>query len=349
MRAVAIVAVLISHLAPNCHAFGIAGVEWFFVLSGYLVGGIFCRQYLHGDKFGRKELFNFWNRRWWRTLPNYYLFVIVFIFFGIWKLGWPIPVKDVLLSLVFLQNLGWPPSSYFNISWSLAVEEIFYLTFPLAVILWGLVVGRSRKAIFLGALSIILISTIWRFSSSPENWDGGMRKIVLGRLDAIQFGVLGALAHEWLPNVWKRLSPVALLGFAITIFCFWATHVQYPFGRDIVSPEILFFLWPLGGLLLLPMIVRLGRPGGVFELFSVGVTTISKISYSIYLCHLPLKHVIKAGFLEAFGDGTLVWVISKIVTLAAIFGVSWLLFTYFESPMMRFRQPEKRTRRSLAK
>jgi peptidoglycan/LPS O-acetylase OafA/YrhL len=85
VRALAIILVLLSHSRNLLISFypgldflkagGFFGVELFFVLSGFLIGGILIKDIQAGFDFG--ILKNFWKRRWLRTLPNYYLFLII--------------------------------------------------------------------------------------------------------------------------------------------------------------------------------------------------------------------------------------------------------------------------------
>ncbi|RYE13802.1 MAG: hypothetical protein EOP34_08005 [Rickettsiales bacterium] len=74
-RAIAIGLVLMSHFGHNAlDALGFWGVELFFALSGFLIGQILWRNFSQTDNWSGKQILNFWQRRWWRTLPNYYLF-----------------------------------------------------------------------------------------------------------------------------------------------------------------------------------------------------------------------------------------------------------------------------------
>ena len=109
LRAIAVLMVLSSHalffvrpLFPAIQAlslFGYLGVELFFVLSGFLVGGIAIRSF--GAQPGTADLFGFWVRRWFRTLPNYYLFLGVNL-----AMAAPAGPGGVAPYLVFLQNLA---------------------------------------------------------------------------------------------------------------------------------------------------------------------------------------------------------------------------------------------------
>jgi peptidoglycan/LPS O-acetylase OafA/YrhL len=109
-----------------CVAFA---VEWFFVLSGFLIGGMLIRGF-EAQGTGWSSVRNFWLRRWFRTIPNYGLFLAVnagLVWWGIregrfeWRFA------------VFAQGLAWPPDTplFYSEAWSLAVEEWFYLLLPL--------------------------------------------------------------------------------------------------------------------------------------------------------------------------------------------------------------------------
>ena len=107
------------------------GVGMFFVLSGFLIGRILLRTVAHEDSDGRM-LVRFWVWRWFRTLPNYYLVLIVLVAVT-WSLSAPlVPLPDHLARyFTFMQNLAWPHPEFFGEAWSLAVEEWFYLCIPI--------------------------------------------------------------------------------------------------------------------------------------------------------------------------------------------------------------------------
>ena len=142
LRTLAIVGVVIGHGKPILGAADTEfpwiplgdGVDMFFVLSGYLIGGILISEFVVPGKLGLRELFHFLQRRWFRTLPNYYLILGVNVLFA--YLGWSMGNLDFFSwkFLCFTQNLNWHFEGFFWESWSLAVEEWFYLTFPLLVL-----------------------------------------------------------------------------------------------------------------------------------------------------------------------------------------------------------------------
>jgi peptidoglycan/LPS O-acetylase OafA/YrhL len=138
LRATAIILVVIYHLfvqwpvtdpgIRDWTKYGQYGVDLFFVLSGWLIGGLYWREYL---KFGDVHVGRFWMRRWFRTLPPYYVallisWVAVYTQRGTpWDSGY----------LFFIQNFYYQ-IPYFSVSWSLAVEEHFYLFAPLLLLAW---------------------------------------------------------------------------------------------------------------------------------------------------------------------------------------------------------------------
>src|SRR5688572_4697894 len=80
-RALAITLVLVSHFVKRCEILGFYGVELFFALSGFLIGGILYRDLAASPGWTFPRVKHFWFRRWWRTLPNYYLFLIIALIF----------------------------------------------------------------------------------------------------------------------------------------------------------------------------------------------------------------------------------------------------------------------------
>ena len=144
LRAIAISLVLISHctflLFPDTttqfidliRIMGAIGVDLFFVLSGYLIGGILIK-FWDEDIPKWTTLFKFWKRRWLRTLPNYFLILILNVLIA-FIIGLSLP-KSVLLYTLFLQNFVVDHPDFFTEAWSLSVEEFAYLLLPFILFL----------------------------------------------------------------------------------------------------------------------------------------------------------------------------------------------------------------------
>lgn len=166
------------------------GVSIFFVLSGFLIGTILIKT-LNKEGVSGKTLFDFWQRRWGRTLPAYYL--ILFIHFVLQHFIYKhISGSSIFPFLVFLQNFAYPfTKPMFGESWSLAVEEYFYLTAPVLIVL-GIIYGKLsvKKSLLITACIVITATTGFRYYrylidpiQTAESLDVIFRKQVITRLD----------------------------------------------------------------------------------------------------------------------------------------------------------------------
>jgi peptidoglycan/LPS O-acetylase OafA/YrhL len=157
LRAIAILAVIFGHgqqflpspfksvfyyLAPD-------GVTIFFVLSGFLIGNILLKMLQH-DPLQKRLLFQFWKRRWMRTLPNYYLALIILCIVHL-LFDPSFTMQSAWKHFIFSQNLLTnQDSSFFQESWSLSIEEWFYLLIPaLLFLLFYFFKPGKQKAVLL--------------------------------------------------------------------------------------------------------------------------------------------------------------------------------------------------------
>ncbi len=231
LRFMAIMLVVIGHGLVLLPAFGgvyeffrifdFLGVEFFFVLSGFLIGTIFLKTF--SDDSGVKDLMYFWKRRWWRTLPNYYLFILINL------VGFSLLKEDFNFDwryLFFLQNLTSPNEGFFSVSWSLTVEEWFYVTVPL-IFLISLRLSKNKAiAIWSTFVIVVAASLIGRYhyiTNFDATWGDEMRRVALLRLDSLIYGVAAAWlwlkSQEFLTKYKFHLFVVGilLLGFGISI------------------------------------------------------------------------------------------------------------------------------------
>src|SRR5476651_2470340 len=153
LRAAAIVMVLAFHYiaVSGKSTFGFigdigwTGVDLFFVLSGYLIGNQIFSQIVQGRNF---SLMTFYAKRLLRTLPNYYLVLAMYFIFPL-ALGERV-TAPLWQFLTFTQNLGLRPGQTFSHSWSLCIEEQFYLILPAIV----MVIARLKGARQVGWIAI---------------------------------------------------------------------------------------------------------------------------------------------------------------------------------------------------
>jgi peptidoglycan/LPS O-acetylase OafA/YrhL len=344
LRCVAILMVLVGHarfflrpMFPASQSFsvlGFLGVELFFVLSGFLIGGIILRSF--GDAPSGATLRGFWVRRWFRTLPNYYLFLLVNLL-----LPQTEPIRDVGRYLLFLQNLAWRAGLFFNESWSLAVEEWFYLLFPILLILASRVWPRQRVAVAVSLGLLFAAATAARVYAGATHaaWDTDVRKVVAYRLDALMVGVLAAFLKTWRPASWLRWRRA---GVAVGSILFVATVALY-FALDrnasFFAKTFYFTLTSASVFCLLPALDAWRDAQGRL---ARGVENISLWSYSLYLCQLPVSVLL----LSAFGDpetlgpqaGVLRVLGLTSAFLAGSVAVSAVVYRWFERPAMNLRE-----------
>jgi len=274
-----------AHLPLLAHVFVVAtmpgwiGVNLFFVLSGFLITGILL------DTKGNPQYYRrFYLRRALRILPAYYGFLLVLAVAP--KTGWldhrQVSWQFIALSFVYLSNvtnlLGVPMQ--YGALWSLAVEEHFYLGWPLVVR------SFSRRAVAICALSIVLICPVLRAIAfrRGDEYGAGYTWLVA---DGLAIGsLLGLLSRSWLADRrrMKRAS-IFCMGAAVALLTFGT-----PFGilltrtlwGGVLRPTALniFFAGALGCVLLIgtsnfKWIVQ--RP--VLQFFG-------RISYGLYLFHM---------------------------------------------------------------
>ncbi len=361
LRCVAILLVLFTHtlsfLDPENHYYklpvftGFAGVELFFVLSGFLIGTILLKIYNQPDAFDMIKVKTFWIRRWFRTLPNYYLMLFVYgvLFYGAHHINILGQIK-YLAYVVFLQNaVTYQPNEFFQIAWSLSIEEWFYLLFPLFLLGIKRCWPRARTSSFLATILVFIFAelairiAVAVFLKRP--WDEGFRKFMPVRLDSICIGVLAAYFKHLKPVYWKkvanRLALYGLLLFALNCALFYFTYIKHfdpvswdhSFDAGFFLKTFFFTAVSLSIALVIPFLYQLSIRR---SFFTRAVTFISEISYSIYLNHLLiiliLSHLLK-GYLHLQYFGLVLFAGIWISTIL----VSAVQYKYFEVPMTNLR------------
>jgi peptidoglycan/LPS O-acetylase OafA/YrhL len=319
------------------------GVTMFFVLSGFLIGRILLRMFAKDD-LNAKMLVEFWIRRWFRTLPNYF-FVLIVLIIAYHLSSRPLP-ENLIEYFIFSQNFASPHPNFYPEAWSLAVEEWFYLVMPMLLYLLAKVRKVDRANLMLICIvAVILLVTAFRCYRAytygyvtVDEWDMALRKQVVTRLDSLMFGVLGAYLSLYNQSFWKRM---ASSGFVIGIFVllfdkffFYATHSIFYLNYFKLT------LSAVGTLLLLP---KLSTMKCNVEWLVTAVTFISLISYSMYLINLTpiLKITLPAIMVNLTGlywyFDQHIYIVQYVIYWMITLTGSFLLYNHFERPMTSLR------------
>ena len=311
----------------------IDGVTIFFVLSGFLIGRILLKEINREEGFGSKSLFKFWKRRWFRTLPNYYLILALNYIFVKHKIINEDIEQYNFHFLTFTQNFRTPFKHFFWESWSLSVEEWFYIMTPIAVLVL-MKIMKPKFSFLLATLIMIIAPLCYRYAIYDENlpraaWSLIFKKTVLCRLDSIGYGLILAWIYYYYNDLWERIKkPFFVFGVILIV----AILNYRPEVTTIYKQVFYFSLTPISILFLLPLTESYKRSKGTL---AISIQHISKISYSMYLINLALvAEVIRDNFTPQGGiDG----IIKYMIYWAIVIVVSSALYKYFEKPVMDLR------------
>jgi peptidoglycan/LPS O-acetylase OafA/YrhL len=283
LRALAVVPVILFHAGFEVFSGGFVGVDVFFVISGYLITTILIED-LENQRF---SLVNFYERRARRILPALFFVMFVCIPFA-WMWMLPGQMKDFSQSLVavslFASNvLFWRESGYFDAAaeekpllhtWSLAVEEQYYVLFPIFLFLaWRY--GKNRvfwMIVVMASISLLLSEWGWRNKATANFYLAPTRawELFAGSIAAFIVQKNGVQKNNFL----------ALLGLAAIIFSIFAYDETTPF------PSV-YALVPVLGVVLL--VLYADKETIVAKLLSTKIFVgMGLISYSAYLWHQPL-------------------------------------------------------------
>ena len=345
LRAIAVVAVIGFHFWPNLIPGGYAGVDVFFVISGYLITSQIVRQ-LDDGAF---SFLDFYQRRIRRIFPAA-LFVLVIItvvvLFITSPLEWADFAGQISASALFVENwlLSILSVDYLASSaspspvehyWSLSVEEQFYLLWPafLVVTAWICAKTRSttrtRVVILATVIAISLLYSIFLVHSDPApgyfNTFGRVWEFACGALLSV------VLTRRQLSR--GAAVTVGLTGWALLLSSFWVLSAEIPF------PGVAALL-PVGGALL---VAAAGTPSSesVWSRAYANpvVMFVATVSFAAYLWHWPLL-IFTADVIDGPPNNLLL-----VAMFAATLLLAWLTTRFVENPL-RFRPARSGVRRN---
>src|SRR5690349_5960524 len=216
LRALAIILVVIYHagimgspLPGRIHRWGWIGVDLFFVLSGYLIGGQLLAPLARGERISLRRFF---ARRALRIMPAYLVVLAIYFLLPSWR-EYPDMAQPLWKFLLSIQNIALHGGTAFSHAWSLAVEDQFYLVLPL-ILLFASQSPRAAWAIpcmiFFGGIAL---RTFLAYQNLTESgiWFRGYQAWIYyptwTRLDPLVLGVALGSVERFRPEWWKRIMP----------------------------------------------------------------------------------------------------------------------------------------------
>ncbi|WP_317898620.1 acyltransferase family protein [Aurantibacillus circumpalustris] len=320
IRAVSIFLVIIAHYFSFSVELGLVGVQFFFILSGFLIGQILIKQFTAGAS--SNEVLKFWKRRWYRTLPLYYLILVLKILFYSNPFGWKMIVYFFFLQANFVGI------SFFSVSWSLVVEEWFYIFLPLATFLFFRN-GIEKKKFLYFLLTIIILFFCARFM-----WNYFEKGIILYQFDCMLIGVFLALLKLKFNYLYLKLNslPLFVVGLcAVVLLTFSLGDIKLVPLFDVFYRVVWVFLLSVSITFIVPFVeqsefvnIKLKQ----FKFLYLPITWTSILTYSIYLIHMEVYRFIYlsnqlAGFM---------------LCLSVIYLCSFIIYYFYEHPMMMLRE-----------
>ena len=365
MRALAVAAVIIYHTNNGWLPGGFIGVEVFFVISGYLITLLLIGEH---EKTGRIRLKEFWMRRARRLLPALFLMMsLLMVYTAIFERDTLGKLRgDVIAGVAYVTNWYqvWTGAGYTALLdfaplrhlWSLAVEEQFYLIWPLVMVAL-MRLGRRRlpeisRWLVVAALLIAVITGLLYHPGqlgtpevAPEAfWSVGGHPV--SKMDALYLStftratglLLGAaLAMIWRPVAVMRgpirgkgplLDVLAVLGLGALGALAWFLHVQVDGHADPWLFRGGFLATDFATLLVIVAVTHRGAKMGMF----IGVQPLNWIgtrSYGLYLYHWPIFQIIRGN------AGATLTVPEFVGAMVVTCIITELSYRYVEMPIRR--------------
>jgi peptidoglycan/LPS O-acetylase OafA/YrhL len=333
---------------------GWIGVDLFFVLSGFLITGVLLHDRDRAAPMTAK-LGRFYWRRTLRIMPLYYVACAI-LFFVVpalpyfraqpeiavlhqsapWYWLYGVNILDVV------HGGAWTP---FNTGhfWSLAVEEQFYLVWPLVVL------ATSRKTLVRIVAGLIVAGPFIRLACVAFLGGAGPNAaytLSLARVDVLGVGALLAVTYRGDHGWWARVQTLAPWcgGAALATFVLIALTRGVDASHDPVMQTIGYSAVALGMGSLLASLLRVDRPAlRLGRFFSAQpLRTLGKYSYCLYIVHYPLMAVMDLAWMHVhiapvLGSQLPSWTAYGAVLAASSFAIAWVSWRVLESPMLAMK------------
>jgi peptidoglycan/LPS O-acetylase OafA/YrhL len=340
LRAVAVLLVLVNHsgeyaLGPLLLANGGIGVEVFFVLSGFLISSMLMDELSETHRINFRA---FYQRRAARLLPVFYAYLLVGLAYLALRHK-PIPWGAVWSSSVYVLNyyqaFTGAPTHFLSHCWSLAVEEQFYVLWPIVLIL------LYRRRWPLARTMAVLISLIWLYratltltGAAPDEY---LYRALDTRADHLLMGcLLAALLKQQRWQIrFENLArnPVALPALVLALMVSGSMHgvmaYKYVLGYAI-EPVLIALAIPL-------VILKAGQAGTLAAsvINSRAAVLTGQASYGVYLFHQLAMHPIR----NAVENVTHSEALSVPISIVSVVFLAYFSFRWFENPLRQRWRP----------
>lgn len=293
------------------------GVDLFMLISGWLLGGQLIKEWCRGTYSPRR----FYFKRWMRTLPPYFATLMLVISIPSESLRMQ-PMWAILSHFFFLQ--GYLGTQQYGITWSLCVEEHFYLLLPLVVPVLIRRFSLRSTLLTLGLLSAAqVLGRLMAFVPGDS-----VPFISHLRCEGLLFGLVLAYISENYRDLWKRLGKVTIPSFALGTV---ASAVLMSTASDNNQP------WKFSGLptcgtltLALVFIACVHEDSPISRLSFPGMAYAGELTYSIYLTHSLVPVLLPDGFVSSQS-------VEICLRILAVLVLAMLLHHVVERPFMRLR------------
>jgi peptidoglycan/LPS O-acetylase OafA/YrhL len=357
LRALAIIVVVLYHAAlfgfklpGRVDRFGWIGVDLFFVLSGYLIGGQLLAPLARGNTI---NLGRFFARRALRIMPAYFAVFAIYFLLPSWR-EYPEMSQPLWKFLLSVQNIALHGGTAFSHAWSLAVEDQFYLALPFLLLF---LCRRPRAAVIVPCLLVVggILLRAFLAAQNPSV-DGGVSfrgfqawiyYPTWTRLDPLVFGVALAAIEKFRPQWWQRLMNTAiwvwLPGLALIAYALYLGE------GDHLTVTACVWQFPLIAIGMATLLICVVSPRSFLSRIAIpGAAFIASIAYSAYLVQKLAIHAFSQFCANHNMQPT-----SALALLGVelcVYIAATILFVSIERPFLLLRRrlaPRKSTRHSV--
>lgn len=323
---------------------GLFGVEVFFVLSGFLIGRIIIKDIVSSNDWSSLKVF--YLRRWFRTLPLYYLMVFGFLLVTGRTHYWE--------NLFFIQNFNEDHLDKFPVSWSLSVEEWFYLFIPVLFLISGTFIKNAKKSFFIVCFFVIsfeLLARVGYSILSNPTFNHDIRKQVYFRLDSIMVGVLLSGIYVYYRAIYDKIANSKMLFMVSSVLLMIGLAFMYKINDDVNNSffaKTLYFTLNSIFIAISLSFIESHKAINTIKnpLFIKLIYIVSITSYASYLIHVYVFRGIEQFTHNYITNGIsliLIWLVAVILVTV----ISYFIYKYFEEPVLKFRDKITISRREI--